>query len=111
MNYVESTVSKVSSALDSVSRMLGWADGERGPLGHVVTPGAKVVIKPNWVMHENGGPWGWLHLLLISRWCRPQPTRCSRRGAEVVVGDAPLQSCDFGLLFEEYQTGPMVRTA
>ncbi|MGB6064276.1 MAG: hypothetical protein WBG50_05685, partial [Desulfomonilaceae bacterium] len=28
------------------------------PLGELIRPGNRVVIKPNWVMHENRGPGG-----------------------------------------------------
>jgi uncharacterized protein (DUF362 family) len=76
---------------------------EWNPLGELVRPGDKVVVKPNWVLHENRGS-GTLNALVT----HPSVVRAlldyvyialGKEGT-VVVGDAPLQSCDIGLLWE-----------
>ncbi len=73
------------------------------PLGELIRPGDKVVVKPNWVMHVNRGS-GSLNALVT----HPSIVRAvldfvyialGREGT-VVVGDAPLQSCDIDLLWE-----------
>ena len=73
------------------------------PLGELIRPGDRVVVKPNWVMHENRGS-GSLNALVT----HPSVVRAvldfvyialGREGT-VVLGDAPLQSCDIDLLWE-----------
>ena len=65
----------------------------------MIPRGARVLVKPNLVLHENEGPWGIeplvTHLSLIRAVVegalRAEPS-------EVLVGDAPLQGCDFDRL-------------
>lgn len=73
------------------------------PLGELIRPGDKVVVKPNWVMHENRGS-GSLNGLVT----HPSVVRAlldfvyialGKEGT-VVVGDAPLQSCNIDLLWK-----------
>jgi uncharacterized protein (DUF362 family) len=89
----------VANALDRAAESLGWSDEGRGPLSSAVTPGARVLIKPNWVMHENHGPWGIEPLVTHASFIRAAAEASLRAGAsQVVVGDAPLQGCDFDQL-------------
>lgn len=91
----------VANAFDRAAQALGWADGARGPLSAVVTPGARVLIKPNWVLHENQGPWGIEPLVTHASLIRTAAESALRAGAsQVVVGDAPLQGCEFDRLIE-----------
>jgi uncharacterized protein (DUF362 family) len=73
------------------------------PLGELIRPGDVVVVKPNWVLHENRGS-GTLNALVT----HPSIVRAvldfvyialGKEGT-VVVGDAPLQSCDIDLLWK-----------
>ena len=97
-NYTGVTAESVGRVLDQLGELLGWAD-ERGPLGKIIEPGSKVVIKPNWVMHENSGPWGMTPLVTHQSLVQAAAEAALRTGAaEVVVGDAPIQGCDFQLL-------------
>jgi uncharacterized protein (DUF362 family) len=73
------------------------------PLGKLIRPGDAVVVKPNWVLHENRGS-GNLNSLVT----HPSIVRAlldfvyialGKEGT-VVVGDAPLQSCDIDQLLE-----------
>lgn len=76
------------SALD---RLLG---GER-----LVPEGARVVLKPNWVHHENAGPGGLEALVTQTGVLAAILERLvADRPASVVLGDAPVQGCDFGAL-------------
>lgn len=72
---------------------------EWNPIGDLVQPGAKIVLKPNWVLHHNLGSGGTDCLVTHASILRAvldyvflaQPR-------EVVVGDAPIQDCDFAAL-------------
>ena len=88
--------SQVDKALLSLTQRLEWFEEGRGPFGKMIPRGARILIKPNLVLHANEGPWGIeplvTHLSLI---------RAVVEGAllaqpsEILVGDAPLQGCDF----------------
>lgn len=88
-------------ALNEVGRILGWSEGERGPLGRVIPPGSKVLLKPNFVMHENQGPWGMDPLVTHPSLVKVvTEAALLTEPARVVVGDAPLQGCDFEKLLQ-----------
>ncbi len=69
------------------------------PLREVIAPDARVLIKPNWVFHQNSTGAGLeclithtsLLLALVEYVALARP-------AALIIGDAPLQSCDFGAL-------------
>ena len=66
------------------------------PLGDLVKPGGRIVVKPNWVLHANQGVGGMDCMIT-----HPAVLRAVldyvflTRPAQVVLGDAPLQGCDF----------------
>lgn len=66
------------------------------PLGDVITPGSRVVLKPNWVVHENQSGYGLdclvTHASVIEAVL--QYVKLARPGT-VAIGDAPIQRCDF----------------
>src|SRR5262249_41227995 len=76
----------------------GWGVGT-DTFGAIVGREDRVLIKPNLVMDRNQGPWG-LEPLITN------PTLIFATAKEilqsnpfqVLVGDAPLQSCDFDML-------------
>ena len=92
----------LSQSLARLAALLGWSEEGRGPFGHAIPRAARVVVKPNWVMHENRGPWG-LEPLVTD----PALIRAVVDGvlgaapSRVVVGDAPLQGCDLERLLSE----------
>ncbi len=71
------------------------------PLGDLVKPGGKIVVKPNWVLHANWG--GGSMDCMISH---PSVLRAVleyvflAKPSQVVLGDAPLQGCDFEKLLD-----------
>ena len=71
------------------------------PLGDLVKPGGKIVVKPNWVMHKNWGPGGMDCMIT-----HPAVLRAVleyvflAQPSQVVLGDAPLQGCDFAKMLE-----------
>jgi uncharacterized protein (DUF362 family) len=90
----------VTDALAQIGKNLDWAD-ERGPFGRIVPAGAKVLIKPNLVLHENQGPWGVEPLVTHAALIRAAAQGALRAGAaEVLIGDAPVQGCDFDALLK-----------
>jgi uncharacterized protein (DUF362 family) len=65
----------------------------------VIRAGARVLVKPNFVLHENQGPWGLEPLVTHPSLVRLVTEAALRAGAEeVLVGDAPVQGCDFPAL-------------
>ena len=83
-------------ALAHLATGLGWANDSSGPLGEVIPAGARVLVKPNFVMHENRGPWGMAPLVTDPALIRSVVDAALRAGpSRVLVGDAPLQSCNF----------------
>lgn len=73
----------------------------QSPLSWLVKPGSTVLIKPNWVHHENpsGGGTDCLvtHFTVIGA-VLELVLKCSP--GRVIVGDAPIQGCDLPKLFE-----------
>jgi uncharacterized protein (DUF362 family) len=71
------------------------------PLGDLVRPDGKIVVKPNWVLHRNEGPGGMDCMIT-----HPSVLRAVleyvflARPSQVVLGDAPLQGCDFERLLD-----------
>jgi len=87
-------------------RELGLDAGRFGtrawnPLGDLVRPGGKIVVKPNWVLHRNMGAGGMDCMVT-----HPAVLRAVleyvflARPAQVVLGDAPIQGCDFERLLD-----------
>jgi uncharacterized protein (DUF362 family) len=89
----------IAQALERVAAQLDWSSVSQGPFGKVILRGARVLIKPNFVMHENHGPWGIEPLVTHASLIRAAVESVLRTDvAEVIVGDAPLQACDLGQL-------------
>ena len=92
----------VPEGLRRLAARLGWSAEGRGPFGSVIPPSASVVVKPNWVIHRNRGPWGLEPLLTDPALIRAVVDGVLAAGpSRVIVGDAPLQGCDFERLLSE----------
>lgn len=86
----------ISKALARLGDLLGWSESGAGPFAGVIPAGASVLAKPNWVSHENQGPWGLDPLITHGSLVRTAVRGLLRSDAsEILVGDAPLQLCDF----------------
>ncbi|HEY3914586.1 MAG TPA: DUF362 domain-containing protein, partial [Verrucomicrobiae bacterium] len=72
------------------------------PLGQLIKPGQSVVIKPNWVMHKNKSSHG-LDCLVTnaSVVCAVLDFVLKASPGKVIVGDAPVQGCDFAQLMKD----------
>src|SRR5690606_33124450 len=96
---LEDANSAVAEGLQAVSDLLGWSAEGRGAFGAAIPRGARVLVKPNWVLHENHGPWGVEPLITHPSLVRAVVDAALRTdAARVVVGDAPVQGCDFDAL-------------
>ena len=94
----EQSENPVKQALQRLADAIGWS-GSRGPFGNVIPEGARVLIKPNLVLHQNEGPGGMDCLLTHPSLIRAAAEAALQTGAaEVLVGDAPIQGCDFNAL-------------
>lgn len=72
----------------------GW-----NPLGELVPEGARVLLKPNWVLHRNHAGAGEECLITATEVVEAVLFYVLRaRPAEVVVGDAPVQGCNWDAL-------------
>lgn len=88
------------------------AEGTRAwnPLGVWIRPGQRVVLKPNWVLHEslNGSPRDSLitHTTLIEA---VLDYVLLARPATIIIGDAPIQGCNFQRLLAESGASALAR--
>jgi len=83
-------------AITQAAESLGWSDQQHGPFGKVIPNGARVVVKPNLVMHQNEGPWGIEPLITHASLIQATVAAVLQSTAsEVLVGDAPVQGCHF----------------
>jgi uncharacterized protein (DUF362 family) len=86
---------ELSTCLQRLGDFLEWSEVGRGPFGSAIPRGVRVVVKPNWVLHENRGPWGLGPLVTDPGLIQAVVEGVLAAGpARVVVGDAPLQGCD-----------------
>jgi uncharacterized protein (DUF362 family) len=69
------------------------------PLGDFIFPGSRVVLKPNWVLHYNQSGQG-LDCLLTHTSVTEAVLEyvALARPQSVIIGDAPIQGCDFEAL-------------
>ncbi|HEV2801797.1 MAG TPA: DUF362 domain-containing protein [Pyrinomonadaceae bacterium] len=95
----------ITRALDTLARELGWSsgdDGASGTFGKLVPAGARVLVKPNFVTHTNQGADGIEPLVTHPSLVRAVVAELLKtEAAEITVGDAPVQGCDFAALLSE----------
>jgi uncharacterized protein (DUF362 family) len=95
-------LASLSTSLARLAALLGWSGEGRGPFGGAIPSGARVIVKPNWVIHRNRGPWGLEPLVTDPMLIRAVVDGVlAANPARVLVGDAPLQGCDFERLLSE----------
>ncbi|MGA2003788.1 MAG: DUF362 domain-containing protein [Terriglobales bacterium] len=91
----------ISQALRRLADWLGWSS-EQSAFGQMIPNGARVLIKPNMVLHQNEGPDGMDCLVTHASLIRAAAEEALRTSAaEVLVGDAPIQGCDFEALVQK----------
>ncbi len=79
------------------------------PLSAVLEPGLNVVVKPNWVTHHNASGAGWeclvTHPSILDVLCRYV---LKTRPGRLIIGDAPVQGCDFAQLMAVTRTADVL---
>ncbi|MEO6445865.1 MAG: DUF362 domain-containing protein [Gemmatimonadaceae bacterium] len=93
----------VRLAVRDVSQLMGWGAGTASESAFVglVPAGARVLVKHNLVLHQNQGPWGIVPLVTHVALIRAVVEELLASGAsQVIVGDAPLQECNFDRLLQ-----------
>jgi len=86
--------------------LLDWGlDGPRlgrpgwNPLGALIPSGARVLIKPNWVLHRNQSGHGLECLVTHASFIEAVAQYVAlARPSSLIIGDAPIQGCDFTAL-------------
>jgi len=87
-----------------------YGTAQWNPLGGLVGPGKTILVKPNWVHHENHSGKGLECLVthvsvveaVLHYVAKTQPAR-------VILGDAPIQGCDFRALETSQDLGRLCR--
>jgi uncharacterized protein (DUF362 family) len=88
-----------AAAIRRAAGLMGWASPDGPTFANVIAEGDRVLIKPNWVLHRNDGPWGLDPLVTHPRVIEQVAIAALESPlGELVVGDAPLQRCDFDAL-------------
>jgi uncharacterized protein (DUF362 family) len=91
----------ITPAIAKIADEMGWSDSA-SPFGTIILKGARVLIKPNLVLHRNEGTGGTECLVTHPSLIRATVEAALRsQASEVLVGDAPIQGCDFGTLMRE----------
>jgi uncharacterized protein (DUF362 family) len=95
------TGNSIAQALQRLADTLEWSD-DRSPFGRIIPKGARVLVKPNLVLHQNEGPGGMDCLVTHASLIRAAVEAALQTdAAEVLVGDAPIQGCDFDALIDK----------
>jgi uncharacterized protein (DUF362 family) len=103
--------SAIANAVDRLGSYLGWSREGSGPFGDLIEPGARVLIKPNFVLHHNQSSGGMDPMITHQSVIRAVVQAVLQtEAAEVVVGDAPIQTCDFDALLETTGLGAWSET-
>src|SRR5215203_3897605 len=101
----------IARAVERLGSHLGWAREGKGAFGNLIPAGARVLIKPNFVLHHNQSDGGMdpmiTHQSVVKAVAR---AALQTDAAEVVVGDAPIQTCDFAALLETTGLGAWAET-
>jgi uncharacterized protein (DUF362 family) len=85
--------------LARLGALLGWSAGEASPFGAAIADGARVLVKPNWVRHKAVSGSGKDCLVTNANLVKAAVRAAlATRAESVIVGDAPVQACDFDAL-------------
>ncbi|HEU4870293.1 MAG TPA: DUF362 domain-containing protein [Pyrinomonadaceae bacterium] len=103
--------SLVSQAIDQLATDLGWAREGKGAFGGLIDSGARVLIKPNFVLDHNQGDGGMEPMVTHQSVVKAVVSAALQSDAsEVLVGDAPIQTCDFPVLLRETELDSWAET-
>ena len=98
-DYAES---EIAAAILQNAGNLGWSESGRGAFGKAIREGAKVLIKPNFVLHKNQRSDGLTPLITHQSIIKAAVAEALKANPQqIIVGDAPVQSCDLDALLRE----------
>ena len=99
--YKQESEALVYQAIERLASDLDWAGDGSGPFGKIIPRGTRVLIKPNFVLDHNQGSGGMEPMVTHQSVVRAVVNAALKaQPAEVVVGDAPIQTCDFSALLD-----------
>ncbi|HET8781248.1 MAG TPA: DUF362 domain-containing protein, partial [Pyrinomonadaceae bacterium] len=99
--YREDAGTTMARAVERLGSYLRWASEGKGPFGELIPSGARVLIKPNFVLDHNQSDGGMDPMITHQSVVKAVVNAALQTDAgEVVVGDAPIQTCDFDALLE-----------
>lgn len=99
--YREDAGTTMARSVDRLGSYLGWAREGKGPFGDLIPNGARLLIKPNYVLDHNQSDGGMDPMITHQSVVKAVVNAALQSDAgEVVVGDAPIQTCDFAALLE-----------
>ena len=108
--FVSNIVNNVFSMVRESFVLMGYDKENYGtdrwnPLGQLIRPGDKVLIKPNMVMHQNHNTDGgneclYTHPSVVAA-VLIYVLKALKTSGSIIVGDAPMQECDFNMLINE----------
>ena len=105
-NAYGEVASIVSEAIERLASNLSWAREGKGPFGDLIQPGARVLIKPNFVLHYNQGNGGMEPMVTHQSVVKAVVKAALQSDAsEVIVGDAPIQTADFSGIMDNTGLG------
>lgn len=94
--YGQADDGEVARALARIAANLQWSEATGGIFAGAIPAQARILVKPNFVLHENEGAWGMEPMVTHPSLIRAVVEAALQSGAaEVLVGDAPVQRCDF----------------
>ena len=100
--YREDNGEAISQAINRMASDLGWSREGKGAFGSLIPPGARVLIKPNFVLHHNQGSGGMDPMVTHQSVVKAVVAAAlEAEPAEVIVGDAPIQTANFAALLSE----------
>jgi uncharacterized protein (DUF362 family) len=92
---------ELKCALRTLGQQLGWGNPDAGAFANVIPAGARVLVKPNLVLHENHGPWSFDAVITHPSLVRAAVSELLLTGlSEIHIGDAPIQSCNLEHLLQ-----------
>lgn len=95
---------ELKRSLRLLGQQLGWGGCDSGAFANAIPAGARVLVKPNLVLHVNHGPWSFDAVITHPSLVRATVSELLLTGlSEIHVGDAPIQSCNFEYLL--HRTG------
>jgi Uncharacterized conserved protein len=86
-----------------------YGSAKWNPLGDIIGDGLKVLLKPNWVLDRNNSKNGSFECLVTHTTVIEAVVEylIKTRPSQIIVGDAPIQGCDFEVLSRKCKLNDM----